>query len=447
MRYFCTFFDHRYLPKGLALYRSLLQNCRAFELWVLCLDRSCYEVLEKLALPHIKLVSLETLEAADLGLLKAKQDRTLVEYYFTCKSCLAKYIFSQDPNVDLISYVDSDQFFFSDVEPIYTEIENRSIAVVEHRFPPKLESLKFNGIYNAGWVCFRRDTNGLQGLEWWRERCLEWCHDYHRDGKFADQKYLNDLPIRFKNVAILQHKGANLAPWNVDRYDIQFKGDRFWIDEQPLVFYHFHGFKEKEPNVYDPNLGFYRVEKNHQTLSLIYQNYVRVLNETKQQILPLLPNASLGESIRFKKIPAATAAASTPSVRAMESNINPQPQPSPTPTRENLPLSQLIPQATQALQTYQQNPLNRDALDKLRQFRTAIAQHLLNLPTDQLETHFNGQLGQLHKQLWQSSLKNEPLTDTDRTTIAQLSQKLSQGLGAPQAIQAFLVALRLPPSV
>ncbi|OAB63463.1 hypothetical protein AY599_17325 [Leptolyngbya valderiana BDU 20041] len=318
--------------------------------------------------------------------------------------------------------------FFSDLEPIYKEIGERSIAVVEHRFPPKLEGLKFNGLYNAGWVCFRRDSHGLAGLNWWRERCLEWCHDYHKDGKFADQKYLNELPIRFKNVAVLQHKGANLAPWNVDRFNIQFKDDRFWVDEQPLIFYHFHGFKEKEPNVYDPNLSFYRVEKNSKALSLIYQNYIRILNETKQQVLPFLPQASLGESIRFKKIPALTATVSTSETRAMEQKT------------KNLPLSQLIPQAAQLLQTYQQNPLNPDALDQLRHIRTAVAQHLLNLPTDQLHPQLTGQLGQTYKQLWQSPLKNEPLTDTDRTTIAQLSQKLSQGLGAPQALQAFLAA-------
>ncbi|MDC0831663.1 hypothetical protein POG22_01390 [Geitlerinema sp. CS-897] len=97
-------------------------------------------------------------------------------------------------------------------------------------------------------------------------------------------------------------------------------------------------------------------------------------------------------------------------------------------------------QVSQLLQTYQQNPLNSDALDNLRRIRTAVAQHLLNLPTDQLHPQLTGQLGQTYKQLWQSSLKNEPLTDTDRTTIAQLSQKLSQGLGAPQAIQAFFAA-------
>lgn len=428
MRYFCTFFDHRYLPKGLALYHSLIQNCQAFELWVLCLDRPCYEVLARLSLPHLRLVDLGTLEQADPELLQAKRDRTLVEYYFTCKSCLAKYIFEQDANVDLISYVDSDQFFFSDVEPIYDEIGERSIAVVEHRFPPKLQTLVFNGIYNAGWVCFRRDKNGWAGLNWWRERCLEWCHDYHRDGKFADQKYLNELPRLFENVAILQHKGANLAPWNVDRYNIQFKGDRFWVDEQPLIFYHFHGFKETKPNVYDPNLSFYKVQNNSESLSLLYRSYISVLNQNKQKVLPFLPQVSLSDSIRFKKIPASTATVSTSALQPMQL------------TTENLPLSQLISQAAPAVQTHQQHPLDPNSLNQLRQIRQQVAQHWLNLPADQLETQFNGQLGQLHKALWQSSLKNEPLTDTDRATIAQLSQRLSQGLGAPQALQALLAA-------
>lgn len=79
-------------------------------------------------------------------------------------------------------------------------------------------------------------------------------------------------------------------------------------------------------------------------------------------------------------------------------------------------------------------------LEELARTRQQVAQQWLNLPNDQLETQFNGQLGQLHKALWQSSLKNEPLTDTDRATIVQLSQRLSQGLGAPQALQAFLAA-------
>ncbi|UCJ14531.1 MAG: glycosyltransferase [Phormidium sp. PBR-2020] len=97
-------------------------------------------------------------------------------------------------------------------------------------------------------------------------------------------------------------------------------------------------------------------------------------------------------------------------------------------------------QLTQLFQTYQQNPNDPNTLNALRQLRATVAQQWLNLPNDQLETHFNGQLGQLHKALWQSGLKNEPPTPDDQTTIAQLRQTLSQGLQAPGALQAFLCA-------
>lgn len=63
MRVFCTYFDHHYLPRGLALHQSLQAHCPAFELWVLCLSDQCHETLVRLALPGIKLLTLAELEA------------------------------------------------------------------------------------------------------------------------------------------------------------------------------------------------------------------------------------------------------------------------------------------------------------------------------------------------------------------------------------------------
>ena len=108
------------------------------------------------------------------------------------------------------------------------------------------------GIYNVGWVTFRRDEFGLECLEWWRERCLEWCYDKMEEERFADQKYLNDWPDRFRGVVVLQHKGAGLAPWNWMNYHIRFHDQRITVDNQPLIFFHFHGLKIFSSWLYDP---------------------------------------------------------------------------------------------------------------------------------------------------------------------------------------------------
>ena len=88
MHYFCTYFDHNYLPLGLTLYRSLKQHSPEFKLWVLCLSSTCYDVLKQLDLPDINLISLNEFERGDEALLGAKQNRRLIEYYFTCSPSL-----------------------------------------------------------------------------------------------------------------------------------------------------------------------------------------------------------------------------------------------------------------------------------------------------------------------------------------------------------------------
>ncbi|MBI3600078.1 MAG: glycosyl transferase [Nitrospinae bacterium] len=256
---FCTYFDSNYLVKGLALYRSLVRHAMPFRLWVLCFDNPTYEILQKLSLPQVNPILLSDFEHGDEQLLKAKGNRLMIEYYFTCTSSLPLYIFKNYSDVDIITYIDADLFFFSKPSPIYEEMGGNSVLIIGHRFPSSLSHLKMYGIYNVGFLSFRRDDAGLACLSRWREQCLEWCYDRVEDGRFSDQKYLDDWPTNFSRVAVLQHKGAGLSPWNLANYHLEMDNGQVVVDNEPLIFFHFHDLKQLRQWLYDPCLTQYGI--------------------------------------------------------------------------------------------------------------------------------------------------------------------------------------------
>jgi hypothetical protein len=276
--YFCTYFDRRYLPRGLTLYHSLKKHCSNFELWVLSLDAECSERLGSLNLPEVHVVNIEELETVDSELQECRTNRSLIEYYFTCTPAWLLYLFQNVDRAEILTYLDADIFFFSDPVPIYNELKEGSIGIIAHRFPQSLKTLEQFGIYNVGWLSFRRDSNAKECLIWWRERCIEWCYDRPEEGRFADQKYLDDWPVRFPATVVLQNKGAGIAPWNVGDVRLVEKNGTFYADSEPLIFYHFHMLKVLRPNLYDHGLSSYGV-KLHRILKRIYVLYLKELRK------------------------------------------------------------------------------------------------------------------------------------------------------------------------
>src|SRR5436190_22792112 len=149
MRYFCTYFDHHYSARGLALYQSLKRHCPEFKLWILCLDEPSHSELTRLNLPEVSLLALDELERGDPALLGAKENRSRIEYYFTCTPSLPLFVFAQCPQAQLITYVDADHFFFSNPGVMFEELGENSISIIEHRFPPHLKEWEDRGKFNV----------------------------------------------------------------------------------------------------------------------------------------------------------------------------------------------------------------------------------------------------------------------------------------------------------
>jgi len=144
----------------------------------------------------------------------------------------------------------------------------------------------------VGLVAFRRDERGLACLEWWRERCIEWCHDRVEGDRYADQKYLDDWPTRFAGVCVLQHKGANLAVWNLANYELGWTDNQVTVDNQPMIFFHFHGLRWIWKSIIDLNSRRYRLRLSDIALARIFEPYLLRLVEIEEEH-PLLDSRSL----------------------------------------------------------------------------------------------------------------------------------------------------------
>jgi hypothetical protein len=244
VNHYCTYFDEGFLPQGLALAASLRRHDPAHTLWVLALDETTASVLEGLRDPQLRVVPLAMLEAADPGLRRARDDRSTVEYYFTLSPCWPLYLLQHYDTVGRITYLDADMFWFSSPQPVLDEMGGASLLLTEHRHPDFLQHHRRFGRFNVGLLSFRQDEVGIAALQLWRERCLEWCRDHVQDGRYADQKYLDEWPERFGlSVRIARRKGANLAPWNWCQYRYQVDRGRVTIDGEPLEVFHFARFR------------------------------------------------------------------------------------------------------------------------------------------------------------------------------------------------------------
>jgi len=281
--YFSTYFDQNYLLRGLALHRSLKRHAGPFRLHVLCLDDVAYEILTRMAIPEIVPVPLAELEASDPGLLAAKSTRSRVEYYFTCTAAFQCYLLRRFPEMDMLTYLDADLYFYGSPAPIFEELGDDSVLIIGHRFPEHLKHLEIFGRYNVGLLTFRNDERGRVCLEWWRERCIEWCYDRLEDGRFGDQKYLDDWTTRFEGVVELRHKGANVAPWNLAGFRVWERNGQVMIDENPLIFYHFHKMKMVSANLFDSGLTDRRADLNATVRNRIFAPYLRELRSLMEQ--------------------------------------------------------------------------------------------------------------------------------------------------------------------
>jgi len=262
MEHYVTLFNSLFLPQGLALYQSMVKKVQDFNLWILCVDEETYSTLDQKRLPFLKLLKLSDWETPEL--LEVKKDRSIGEYCWTLTPFAPRFVFSADPSIKRVTYLDADLWFLQDPSPIFNEF-NRSfkkIMITEHAYAPEYDKSATCGKYCVQFMIF--DRLGSEYVrDWWEKKCLEWCYDRIEEGKFGDQKYLDDWSFQFtETVHILQHKEWIQAPWNAIRFPYS-----------DAIIWHFQGLRIEKNRI--RWFQDYTIPKV--TLKHIYQPYINEL--------------------------------------------------------------------------------------------------------------------------------------------------------------------------
>ena len=269
MKYFFTIVNYNYVLRGLALYKSFEKIRKKDERFiVITVDKKSYQILKK----QKSLISIKSEEFECFDLKKIKKERKINEYCWTLKPIGIDYIFKKFLDSKWVTYLDSDSMIYKSFSQEYKK--NYDVILTPHRCQTEhFKEIENNvGDFNAGFIAFKNTTNGKNVLNFWKKKCLNWCFDIPDKSRYADQKYLNEIPKKFNKIQTKPSVGLNLAPWNIATNEKSLE-----IPEKlqkSLSFYHDFLVKNKtfqsiyKPYIYLLKHTYCEIKKDNQTFKI-----------------------------------------------------------------------------------------------------------------------------------------------------------------------------------
>jgi hypothetical protein len=243
--HFCTITTQSHLYKCYALFESLYQIDSKSCLHVLLTDIDNLSGLD-VPLRGVKLYILDDIKGVSYSEeIVNKYLRSSDKLRWSLKSVFLRKILAFEEVQELV-YVDNDIAFFGEFYFLFEALKTHNILLTPHNYPRDplsnqnwLEANFRVGLYNAGFVGANKKS--VSSLEWWSKCCLYRCEKNYFRGLFDDQKYLDLMPIIDSSTKVLEHKGCNLAGWNLSICTRGEESNEIKINSNwEVIFIHFN---------------------------------------------------------------------------------------------------------------------------------------------------------------------------------------------------------------
>ena len=218
----------------------------------------------------------------------------LFELNCALKSFFVKWVLNE-LRPAYVLYLDADMLVFDSFRDIENNLENFSVFITPHiikPFPddgkrPRENDILKTGMFNAGFFALKNDETGNQLINWWSERMIDLGYERPKDGLNSDQNWLNFVQLYFEKVQIVKHPGYNAAYWNLHERNITKNENRFFANNEPLVFFHFSGYSIQNPDKISKHQDRVSLKSNAvlaELCSIYHQMLLKNRTETLQKI-------------------------------------------------------------------------------------------------------------------------------------------------------------------
>jgi len=156
---------------------------------------------------------------------------------------------------DIVLYFDPDIEVFQPLNAIVLKLsEGASFFLTPHLCSPRENEGDPNditimkaGIYNLGFLGIARGEEASRVIAWWARRLRYQCLNAQSEGIFVDQKFMDLVPGFAPHAHISHDTTLNVAYWNLPQRHLERRDGAWFVDGQPLTFYHYSGFDPNHP--------------------------------------------------------------------------------------------------------------------------------------------------------------------------------------------------------
>lgn len=201
--------------------------------------------------------SIRVIKPSDLDLDYTSFQRMTVYYDVTELSTALKphgLKFLLDNGSKVAVYLDPDIEVFSELNEVHEHLQTANIALTPHTLNPIPRDdlrptdydIMASGTFNLGFIAINNSEQAHEFLAWWSERLMFDCISDIENNLFTDQRWIDFVPSYF-NFSVIRHSGYNVAYWNLHEREMKYSGSDILVNNEPLRFFHFSGFRPDKP--------------------------------------------------------------------------------------------------------------------------------------------------------------------------------------------------------